>query len=67
MKRKPESADSNTRTRDRIRIYKLIDKACELAVQKGPHPLDADCQCLACMTKRKKILHPINKNWKYSL
>ena len=62
------SADDSVPTeKDRIRVYRIIDRACELAVQKGPHPLDADCQCLACMTKRKKILYPFTKGWKFSL
>ena len=53
--------------KDRIRVYNLIDRACELAVKKGPHPLDADCLCLACMTKRKRILQPEIKKFKYSI
>ncbi len=67
MKTKFQKAASVPGAKDRIRIYKLIDLSCELAVKKGPHPLDADCQCLACMTKRKKILQPIKMNWKYSI
>jgi hypothetical protein len=53
--------------KDRIRTYNIIDRSCELAAQKGPHPLDPDCQCLACMTKRKKMLYPVCKDWKFSL
>ena len=53
--------------KDRIRVFNLIDRACELSVQKGPHPFDIDCPCLACMTKRKKRLYPMLTEWAYSL
>jgi hypothetical protein len=52
---------------DRIRVFNLIDRACELSVKKGPHPFDMDCPCLACMTKRKKRLYPMSTDWPYSL
>lgn len=54
-------------SKDRIRVFNLIDRTCELSVQKGPHNLDIDCQCLACMTKRKKRLYPIPTEWTNSL
>lgn len=54
-------------SKDRIRVFNLIDRSCELAMQKGPHPFDITCQCLACMTKRKKRLYPMQKEWTYSL
>jgi len=53
--------------KDRIRVFNLIDRAFELSVQKGPHPFDIDCPCLACMTKRKKRLYPMPTEWSFSL
>ncbi|MDY6830826.1 MAG: hypothetical protein SWC96_03150 [Thermodesulfobacteriota bacterium] len=63
----PTMTGYSSAAKDRIRVYNLIDRSCELAAQKGPHPLDSDCQCLACMTKRKKMLYPVCKDWKFSL
>ena len=67
MTQEPPMDDAASKAKDRIRVYRIIDRSCELAAQKGPHPLDVDCQCLACMTKRKKALHPIIKKWKFFL
>ncbi len=53
--------------KDRVRVYAIIDNSCTLAFRKGPHPLTPDCQCLACMTKRKKILYPLQSEWKYTI
>ena len=55
MTQEPPMDDAASKAKDRIRVYRIIDRSCELAAQKGPHPLDVDCQCLACMTKRKNV------------
>ena len=54
-------------SKDRIRVFNLIDQAFELSVKKGPHPLDVNCPCIACMTKRKKRLYPMQTEWTYRL
>ncbi|MBU1172045.1 MAG: hypothetical protein KKD44_21015 [Proteobacteria bacterium] len=54
-------------SKDRIRVFNLIDWTFELSVRKGPHPFDIDCQCIACMTKRKKRLYPMPTEWTYTL
>jgi hypothetical protein len=67
MADKSPKADFAQQEKDRLRVYQVIDRSCDLAFRIGPHPLDPDCQCLACMTKRKKKLYPISGNWKFTL
>lgn len=48
-------------------IYEVIDAAMELSAEKGPHPLEKDCNCIACVHKRKLQLRGDPPAWKYRL
>lgn len=63
----PENTNHLPGSKERIMVFNLIDRTFELSVEKGPHPFDINCPCLACMTKRKKRLYPMPAQWTYSL
>ncbi len=52
---------------DRLRIFKMMEASCELAIQKGRHELEKGCNCIACVNKRKRILYPSEQKWKFRL
>ncbi len=52
---------------DRLRIFKMMEASCELAIQKGRHELEKGCNCIACVNKRKRLLHHSNQKWKFRL
>jgi len=52
---------------DRLRIFKMMEASCELAIQKGRHELEKGCNCIACVNKRKRILHGSTQKWKFTL
>lgn len=52
---------------DRLRIFKMMEASCELAIQKGRHELEKGCNCIACVNKRKRILYHSTENWKFRL
>ncbi|MFA6009111.1 MAG: hypothetical protein WC799_03935 [Desulfobacteraceae bacterium] len=52
---------------ERALIFEMIDASCELAAIKGFHDLDAGCFCMACVTRRKKMLYPPIREWKFHL
>lgn len=52
---------------DRLRIFKMIEASCELAIQKGRHELEKGCNCIACVNKRKRILYDSTQKWKFRL
>jgi hypothetical protein len=47
-------------------IFEMIDASCELAARKGAHPLLNDCNCIACVNKRKRLLEK-PKIWKFTM
>jgi hypothetical protein len=55
-----------TKRSERMAIFEMIDAACELAARKGAHPLQNDCNCIACVNKRKRLLEK-PKNWKFRI
>ena len=52
---------------ERKMILEMINASWELAEQLGEHPLKNGCNCLACVTKRKRILDTRYEEWKYEL
>jgi hypothetical protein len=48
-------------------IVEMIEASMALSVQKGPHPQTPGCNCIACINKRKRILHGRPQLWKYRL
>ena len=48
-------------------IIEMIDAAVGLAEEKGPHPLEPGCSCIACATIRKRLVKGENAPWKHIL
>ncbi|MBL7180338.1 MAG: hypothetical protein ABIK98_12225 [Pseudomonadota bacterium] len=48
-------------------IVEMIDAGFKLAEKLGAHPLTKGCNCIGCVNKRKRILQPSEKNWKFKL
>jgi len=64
MKRN-EDSDKMKRS-ERMVIFEMIDASCEVAARKGEHHLDNDCNCIACVNKRKRLLEK-PKIWKFRM
>ncbi len=50
---------------ERLMIFEMIDASCELAEEKGSHPLERDCSCMVCVKQRKRLLVKQEKSWKF--
>jgi hypothetical protein len=50
-----------------ILIFEMIDASAELARKRGKHPLEDECNCIACVNKRKSLLFKNDKEWKHLL
>jgi len=48
-------------------IVEMIEASMKLAADKGEHPLTPGGSCIACATKRKRILQGPPKPWRYRL
>lgn len=48
-------------------IWEMIDASCELAAEKGLHPLEKGCNCISCVNKRKRLFEKPRKNWRFRL
>jgi hypothetical protein len=64
---KPSDKIRNEQLAARIRVFKMMQAAADLSMQKGRHDLEKGCNCLSCAKKRKAILYPKIKPWKYTL
>ncbi len=53
--------------RERILIFEMIEASIELALKRGRHPLENECNCIACVNRRKEILFKNDKEWKFLL
>lgn len=67
MKENHHLQDQKRRMADWRMIVEMIDAAMQLAYDKGPHPLEAGCNCIACVNKRKQVLAGPPKPWRYRL
>jgi len=56
-----------TRHNKAICVMSIIDDAIDLAEKLGNHELTKGCLCYRCITKRKRMLFPPMKKWKYQL
>jgi len=65
MKRDEDS--KKTKISERMLIFEMIDASCEVAERKGEHHLDTDCNCIACVNKRKRLVEKPEKNWKFRI
>jgi hypothetical protein len=54
-------------TAQRSMIVEMINASLILAEKLGRHPLTKGCNCIGCIHKRKRILQPSEKNWKFKL
>lgn len=63
---KRHGALKKTKRSERMAIIEMIDASCELAAKKGAHPFRNDCNCIACVNKRKRLLEK-PKNWKFRM
>ena len=52
---------------ERKMILEMIDASWELAERLGEHPLKNGCNCIACVNRRKQILHDREEEWKFRL
>ena len=52
---------------ERKMILEMINASWELAESLGKHPLKSGCNCIACVTKRKRLLEESEKEWKFKL
>jgi len=52
---------------ERKTTLKMIDVSRELAERLGEHKLKPGCNCIACVNKRKNMLHVWHKGWEYEL
>ena len=48
-------------------IIEMIDASWELAEQLGKHSLRKGCNCIDCVNKRKRILAPPEREWRFRL
>ncbi|MBF0450940.1 MAG: hypothetical protein HQK75_09580 [Candidatus Magnetomorum sp.] len=48
-------------------VMGIIDDAMDLSEKLGKHELTNGCLCYRCITKRKRMLYPPIKKWKYHL
>jgi len=62
MKRSQEAIEE-----ERKMILEMINASWELAEGLGEHPLKNGCNCLACVTRRKRMLDERNVEWKFEL
>jgi len=54
-------------TTQRKMVFEMINAGYDLAEKLGRHPLTKGCNCIDCIHKRKRILQPSEKNWKFKL
>ncbi len=54
-------------TEQRRMIVEMINASFKLAERLGSHPLTKGCNCIGCIHKRKRILTPFVKSWKFKL
>jgi hypothetical protein len=54
-------------TMQRKIVFEMINAGYDLAEKLGRHPLTKGCNCIDCIHKRKRILQPSEKNWKFRL
>ncbi len=67
MKKTSISYNKKKMANERKLIFEMIDASCELAARKGAHPMENGCNCIACVNKRKRLLEPHVKKWKFRL
>lgn len=48
-------------------VFEMIEAAMDLAARKGPHPLEKDCNCIACINRRKDLDRGNPPPWKHFL
>jgi hypothetical protein len=48
-------------------VFEMINASYDLAKKLGRHTLTKGCNCIACIHKRKRILQPSGKDWKFKL
>jgi len=54
-------------TTQRKMVFEMINASYDLAEKLGRHPLTKGCNCIDCIHKRKRILQPSEKKWKFKL
>lgn len=54
-------------TTQRRMIVEMINVGFRLAEKLGPHPLTKGCNCIDCIHKRKRMVEPSEKEWKFKL
>ncbi len=64
---KPKEKIFLQQEKDRQIIFEMIDASIKLAVEKGKHPLERGCNCIACVNRRKRNLKSFQRQWKYRL
>ncbi|MFQ5486740.1 MAG: hypothetical protein ACE5DO_15610 [Desulfobacterales bacterium] len=52
---------------ERALIMEMIDASCALAEHLGRHPLKNDCNCIVCVSQRKRLIDKRNEKWRFSL
>ena len=63
---KRNEAYEKTKRAERMAIFEMIESTCALAARKGAHPLLNNCNCIACVNKRKRFLEE-EKHWKFRM
>ncbi len=48
-------------------IAEMIGASMELSQKLGKHPLTQGCNCIVCVTRRKRLLRGPAREWKYKL
>lgn len=52
---------------ERKMVIEMIDASRELSEHLGKHPHKIGCNCIACVTKRKRLTEEPNDEWKFKL
>jgi len=63
---KSDQTEETRRAKQRI-IAEMIDASIELSKKLGKHPLTQGCNCIVCVTRRKRLLRGPDREWKYKL
>lgn len=58
---------AETKKKERMMIFEMIEASFELAAKKGAHPLERGCNCIVCVNKRKRLFEKTEKSWKFRI
>lgn len=64
---KEQAKKGYTHAAQRRMIVEMINDSFRLAANLGRHPLMKGCNCIVCISKRKRILEKSGKDWKFRL